>query len=246
GYTLPSGTVLPGGLTLPAGWTLPAGLQIPGGWSLPSVPPGLPPGWPINSIPPGFQLPANWTLPTSWTLPGPLSLPTGLTIPPGTPLPPNLPTVPPLAQTAPPPLPPAPAPIEPKKSDNTMLWVVGGLAVVAVVAVVASSSKSIGGGMLENPKGDEPWHSNASSRFGASMGRRSDLPSEFTGKAKLQRVPMVDGAYDPGGAYWGGWSDSTGGMFAAWDDDGHVFWHRAKSREQAKRELEAKGIRFKR
>lgn len=150
GLTLPAGTVLPGGLTLPAGWTLPAGLQLPAGWNLPAVPPGLPPGWPINSLPPGFQLPSNWTLPTSWTLPGPLTLPTALTIPPGTPLPPNLPTVPPPAQTAPPPLPSAPTPTPAEKKDNTVLWVVGGLAAVAAIALVATSR---GGGLSANPKG---------------------------------------------------------------------------------------------
>jgi hypothetical protein len=47
---------------------------------------------------------------------------------------------------------------------------------------------------------------NASSKFGASMGRRSHLPShaQLHCKLKLERVPMIEGgAYDRWGAYWG-------------------------------------------
>ncbi len=46
---------------------------------------------------------------------------------------------------------------------------------------------------------------NGSSKYGACMGRRNAIPSDYNGEAlRLQRVPMVDyGAYDRWGAYWG-------------------------------------------
>jgi hypothetical protein len=46
--------------------------------------------------------------------------------------------------------------------------------------------------------------SNVSSKYGAPMGRPStgDAPK---GKVSLFRVKMVDGDYDDGGAYWGGY-----------------------------------------
>jgi len=241
GFTLPAGTVLPGGFTIPAGWTLPQGFPLPAGPA--SNLPGqtFPPGWSIPGgvVPPGFTLPIPWTIPVSWQLPILLTLPTALTVPPGVPVPPNLPTVPPPPQTGTPPSTTPPATTE-KKSDNTMLWVVGGLAAVAVVAVVASSSNNIGGGMLAaNPKGNEPWQYRTS-----GMGRRDSRPDEFVGPAQLQRVPL-NGDYDPGGAYWGG-GRGTLPLYAAWDEDGNAIFVRAHSRAQAKSTLEAKGIRFKR
>ena len=39
--------------------------------------------------------------------------------------------------------------------------------------------------------------------YGASMGRRSDLDSSYSGAASIRRVPLDEGGYDPGGAYWG-------------------------------------------
>lgn len=239
GFTLPAGMTLPPGFTIPAGWTLPAGLPLPPG----NLPGGaLPPGWtlPTSIIPPGFTLPTNWTLPNNWTLPGPLTLPVPLTVPPGVPVPPNLPTVPPPAQTAPPPVGPiTPAPAE-KKSDNTVLWVVGGVAAVGLITVLAMSSKSIGGGMLSNPKGNEPWQFRAS-----GMGRRESRPGDFVGPAQLQRVPL-NGDYDPGGAYWGG-GRGTQPLYAAWDEDGNAMYTRAGSRADAKQKLMARGLKnFKR
>lgn len=50
-------------------------------------------------------------------------------------------------------------------------------------------------------------YSNASSKYGASMGRRhvgTPLEGEL---CKLHRVPLDQGGYDPGGAYWGTPSD---------------------------------------
>lgn len=62
------------------------------------------------------------------------------------------------------------------------------------------------------------------SRFGADMGRRSDLPSDTTAALILRRVPIEDG-YDPGGAYWGGPND----LFCATDpESGEVSYFRAK------------------
>lgn len=41
---------------------------------------------------------------------------------------------------------------------------------------------------------------------GSMMGRRNVLPDDPKQKVKLhlQRLPLVDGCYDKGGAYWGG------------------------------------------
>lgn len=239
GFTLPAGTTLPPGFTIPAGWTIPQGTPLPGG----NLPAGtIPMGWPFPTtvIPPGWTLPQSWTVPTNWTLPGPLTLPTALTVPPGVPVPPGLPTVPPPPQTGQPPLPPAPAPIEPaaEKKDNTVLWVVGGVAVVGVIAVLAMSSK--GGSLSANPKGNEPWQYRA-----GGMGRRENHPNDFVGPAQLQRVPL-NGDYDPGGAYWGG-GRGTQPLYAAWDEDGNAMYTRAGSRSEAKQKLMARGLRnFKR
>lgn len=96
---------------------------------------------------------------------------------------------------------------------------------------------------ISNPM--QPFRQPVHSQYGAPMGRRSDQPGEFVGKANLQRVPFVDGDYDPGGAYWGGGRGSQP-LFCAWDDEGHRIYLRASSRNEAKTILSAKGIRFKR
>lgn len=63
--------------------------------------------------------------------------------------------------------------------------------------------------------------SKACSKYGAQMGRRDMLPADPRKPIKLhlQRLPMVDGDYDRGGAYWGCWSREFGGMWAAWGED---------------------------
>lgn len=46
----------------------------------------------------------------------------------------------------------------------------------------------------------------AFTQYGASMGRESDAPGNFVdvpGGCRLRRVPLNDGGYDEGGAYWG-------------------------------------------
>lgn len=42
------------------------------------------------------------------------------------------------------------------------------------------------------------------SQYGASMGRSSDLPEDTDAIVTVRRVPLDEGGYDPGGAYWGG------------------------------------------
>jgi hypothetical protein len=81
---------------------------------------------------------------------------------------------------------------------------------------------------------EKPFEVHVSSRYGAPMGRRQDKPSDFEGKVYLQKVPMVDGDYDSGGAYWGG-NDVP--LFCAWDDHGHALYIRAKDKGIAKLKL---------
>lgn len=71
-----------------------------------------------------------------------------------------------------------------------------------------------------------PFYENVSSKYGAPMGRRSDPPGDFDLMQRLhmRQVPMVDGAYDPGGAYWGG-----GVLWCVWDDDGHEHYSRGSA-----------------
>jgi hypothetical protein len=94
--------------------------------------------------------------------------------------------------------------------------------------------------------------SNATSRYGASMGREStpdrDLPQEQV-KVSLQRIPLDAGGYDSGGAYWGHgeplWRASDD-ISAPLGTDYFQFWIRAPSREIAKRLVRSKmpGARF--
>lgn len=76
---------------------------------------------------------------------------------------------------------------------------------------------------------------------GAPMGRidQHNWPaSEEPAKFFLQAMPMIDGAYDKGGAYWGCGSRETGWMYRAYSadfEDGVVeIFLRANSREAAK------------
>lgn len=55
--------------------------------------------------------------------------------------------------------------------------------------------------LFQNPLA-APFKRHVNSQYGAPMGRHSDKLEEFVGRAHLQRVPFVDGDYDPGGAYW--------------------------------------------
>lgn len=70
-----------------------------------------------------------------------------------------------------------------------------------------------------------------SSQYGAPMGRREERPDDLD-RLHVQCVPMVDGCYDPGGAYWGGQSPD-GRMYLAWSRAGARLWIRATSRADA-------------
>ena len=74
------------------------------------------------------------------------------------------------------------------------------------------------------------WQTKGCSRFGASMGRASDLPLDSTGPLTLHHVPLDSGGYDPGGAYWGTPDD----LYAAVDGDGRVRYLRAPTPEEAR------------
>ena len=75
--------------------------------------------------------------------------------------------------------------------------------------------------------------------LGAPMGRLAWGLIEYRGRPMmmyLQRVRLVDGDYDLGGAYWGGPPSLP--LFCAWaeDDEARVFV-RAKDRTAAKLEV---------
>ncbi len=78
-----------------------------------------------------------------------------------------------------------------------------------------------------------PFQYKVSAKYGAPMGRASDLLADLTGKVHLRQVKLVDGDYDEGGAYWGG-GPGVQPLFCLWDDEGHVVYTRANSREGAK------------
>ena len=80
-----------------------------------------------------------------------------------------------------------------------------------------------------------PFEVDVSSRYGAPMGRRSDLIQNFVGKVHLRRVPLFDGDYDRGGAYWGG--DRFSHVYCAWDNHGNVLYCRAGDREEARNKI---------
>jgi hypothetical protein len=73
---------------------------------------------------------------------------------------------------------------------------------------------------------------NASSRYGAPMGRFTGAYFLDTdaGKVYLRRVYLDNGGYDKGGAYWGHGEP----LFEAMDQDGNGSILRARSRNMAK------------
>lgn len=77
----------------------------------------------------------------------------------------------------------------------------------------------------------KPFEENVSSAYGAPMGRRSKF---ITGKVHLQKVPLYDGCYDKGGAYWGSPND----LWCAWNNEGATYT-RANSRNEAKARFNA-------
>lgn len=91
-----------------------------------------------------------------------------------------------------------------------------------------------------------PFYENVSSKYGAPMGRRSDLLQNFdyANRLHMRRVPMVDGDYDPGGAYWGG-GRGVDTLWCVWDDEGNVHYSRGSAASvQAKFDRVAKDEGF--
>lgn len=80
----------------------------------------------------------------------------------------------------------------------------------------------------------KPFERDVSSARGAPMGRPSDPLEEFSPPVHLERVLMVDGDYDAGGAYWGGGGSP---VFCVWDNDGHAAYFRARDSNAARAEL---------
>jgi hypothetical protein len=72
--------------------------------------------------------------------------------------------------------------------------------------------------------------SEVGSKYGAQMGRRT-IEKNPKAKVTLFLMRMVDGAYDTGGAYWGG--SSTDKMYAA-IGEGFEYYTRANSLHEAK------------
>jgi len=79
----------------------------------------------------------------------------------------------------------------------------------------------------------KPYEKKVHSKYGAPMGRTATLPIDTSDKLYLRRVPMVDGVYDPGGAYWG----LPAYLYCAWNSAGRARYCRASNRTAAKKLL---------
>lgn len=88
---------------------------------------------------------------------------------------------------------------------------------------------------------------NVSSKYGAPMGRADSLPENVNQPVKLHlnKMRMVDSAYDTGGAYWGA-NLGTGDMYCAekiagaegeTENESARVFIRARDRESAKRSI---------
>lgn len=66
------------------------------------------------------------------------------------------------------------------------------------------------------------------------MGRASDT---LHGPCRIERMTMVDGDYDEGGAYWGAGNPGIGWMYVAEDSEGNQAFTRGGSRDDAVREF---------
>ena len=77
------------------------------------------------------------------------------------------------------------------------------------------------------------YHRKGCSERGAFMGRVSDLPLGTTARLALTRVPLDQGGYDPGGAYWG--QSTITSLYCAEDVvDGSARYVRAASFDAAR------------
>lgn len=74
-------------------------------------------------------------------------------------------------------------------------------------------------------------YTNVNSRYGAPMGRRNALPDGPTKLHLVERVRMVDGDYDPGGAYWGA-GFGVAPLYVAWDENGTQIFVRDRTEEK--------------
>ncbi len=77
-----------------------------------------------------------------------------------------------------------------------------------------------------------PYREKMNSKYGAPMGRRSCEREELVGRLHIREVRMYDGAYDFGGAYWGG-GYGTLPLWCAWDNEGNAHYFRAMNRAAA-------------
>lgn len=84
----------------------------------------------------------------------------------------------------------------------------------------------------------KPYEVKVDSKYGARMGRRSDISAALNGRCvHVDRVKFVDGDYDKGGAYWGGGRDSDP-VFCAYSDDEYervVYYFRTSDLRKARR-----------
>lgn len=77
------------------------------------------------------------------------------------------------------------------------------------------------------------YQTKGGNQYGAFMGRGSDLDSNTSDTLEIREVPIDQGGYDPGGAYWG-----TGTpLFCIWDANGHTRYLRASDASKAKAEF---------
>lgn len=76
----------------------------------------------------------------------------------------------------------------------------------------------------------ENWQTRGCSARGADMGRRSDAIDSLTGPLTFRHVPLDEGGYDSGGAYWGAPDD----LYAVTDAEKRVFYGRGADATRAK------------
>jgi hypothetical protein len=75
------------------------------------------------------------------------------------------------------------------------------------------------------------------------MGRRNNMPDDYrtVRKLHLRRVPMVNGGYDAGGAYWGA-NTRASSLYCAWgesDTKQAEMFFRARGRYDARQQCRA-------
>jgi len=76
-------------------------------------------------------------------------------------------------------------------------------------------------------------------KYGAPMGR-PEILNDFTGQARCFKVIMVNGDYDDGGCYWGGYQSLP--LYCATNGKGFMMFTMASSRKEAKVNLQSRAI----